>query len=271
MTKIINLLKEEYIDVDKLLLDPNNPRFSRHADEITPVEKIADDEVQDLAYKNMNHSTNRFQIDELVDAILADGFIHVDKIFVKKIGKKYLVIEGNRRVTAIKKILKEKSDGLDPEIKSQISSIPCIVVDESDPEADNVIRKILGLRHHGSILPWKPLPAAFNLYHEYMMECCSKNPSKAKNPENFIYRTDVANKVAAMFSVKRNDVKTKVKLYRVYLQLVGLVQTDPSTINSDSFSLLEETLAKDSLKKYFDYDEKTSTFSEDGVEKVLEI
>lgn len=271
MKKPINLLKEESISIDDLLLDPNNPRFSKHVDEITPTEKIADEKVQTNAYAQMNHSSNRFEIDELVEAILTDGFIHVDKIFVKKIGSKYLVIEGNRRITAIKKILSERADNLDPDIRAQITKIPCIVVDGSDPDVDNTIRKILGLRHHGSILPWKPLPAAFNLYQEYMMECCAKNPAKAKDPNNFVYRPDVAKKVAAMFSVKWNDVKKRVKLYRVYLQLVELVRTDPSAINSDSFSMLEETLDKETLRKFFEYDDKTSTFSEDGVEKILDI
>lgn len=271
MKNPINLLKEQDIAIDDLLLDPNNPRFSKHVDDITPTDKIADEKVQATAYAQMNHSNNRFEIDELVEAILTDGFIHVDKLFVKKIGSKYLVIEGNRRITAIKKILAERSENLDPDIKAQIIKIPCIVVDGSDPDVDNTIRKILGLRHHGSILPWKPLPAAFNLYQEYMMECCSKNPAKAKDPKNFVYRPEVAKKVAAMFSVKWNDVKKRVKLYRVYLQLVDLVRTDPSVINSDSFSMLEETLDKETLRKFFEYDDKTSTFSEDGVEKILDI
>jgi hypothetical protein len=271
MKNPINLLKEEKINIDKLLLDPNNPRFSRHVDDMTPIDKLDDDGVQALAYTNMNHSSNRFEIDELVEAILTDGFIHVDKIFVKKIGKKYLVIEGNRRITAIKKILSDRAEGLDPDTKAEITNIPCIVVDGSDPDVDNVIRKILGLRHHGSILPWKPLPAAFNLYQEYMMELCAKNPTKAKDPNNFVYRPDIAKKVAAIFSVKWNDVKKRVKLYRVYLQLVELVRTDPSAINSDSFSMLEETLDKETLRKFFEYDDKSSTFSEDGVEKILDI
>lgn len=270
MPRHASLLKEESINIEDLLLDPNNPRFSKHLDEIVPIEKVSDEDVQLTAFTQMNDPKNHFEIDELVEAIMADGFIHVDKIFVKKIGKKYLVIEGNRRITAIKNIFKKHSSEITPELKKEITKIPCIVIDASDPGATDTVRKILGLRHHGSILPWKPLPAAFNLYQEYMSEHCS-DAEKVKDPDNFLYKPDIVKKVAAMFSVKWNDVRQKVKLYRVYLQLAAVSRNHPAVIGSDSFSMIEETLNRADLRKFFEYDESRSVFSEDGVEKILDI
>jgi hypothetical protein len=271
MTNNANLLNEKNINIKDLLLDPNNPRFSKHPDEITSPEKLAKEDIQIMAYGQMNDPKNHFEIDELVEAIMADGFIHVDKIFVKKINNKYLVIEGNRRITAIKKIFKDHRQELTDELERQITKIPCIVINDGGPDTENIMRKILGLRHHGSILPWKPLPAAFNLYQEYMSEHCQGDFEKSKKPENFIYRPDVAKKVAAMFSVKWNDVRQKVKLYRVYLQLVELSKRNPAVINSDSFSMIEETLGRNALKNFFEYDETRSIFSDDGAEKILDI
>lgn len=271
MANNANLLNEKVIDIKDLLLDPNNPRFSKHLDEITPPDKLANDEVQVVAYAQMNDVRNHFEIDELVEAIMADGFIHVDKIFVKKINNKYLIIEGNRRITAIKKIFKDHRQEITNDLERQITKIPCIVINESGPGVENIMRKILGLRHHGSILPWKPLPAAFNLYQEYMLEHCQGDIEKAKIPENFVYRPDVAKKIAAMFSVKWNDVRQKVKLYRVYLQLVELSRRNPIVVNSDSFSMIEETLGRNALKQFFEYDESKSIFSEDGAETILDI
>ena len=103
-----NLLKEKEISIIDLILDPNNPRFSKHHDEITPESRFEDENIQEEAYNRMINPKNNFEIDVLLAAIKADGFIHVDKIFVRKVNKKYLVIEGNRRVTAIKKLLKNK-------------------------------------------------------------------------------------------------------------------------------------------------------------------
>jgi len=265
------LLKEQVIDIKDLLLDPNNPRFSKHIDEMTPLDQAADPAVQTVTFERMKDVRSRFEIDQLVAAILEDGFIHVDKIFVQKIGKKYLVIEGNRRITAIKTIFEKHGDKISDALKEQITKIPCIVVDVSDKDAENMVRKILGLRHHGSILPWKPLPAAFSLYHEYMLELCKGDLEQAKDPENFVYQPPVAKRVAAMFSVKPGDVREKVRLYRLYLQLIEVSRNNPSVVSGESFSMLEETLNRPKLKEFFGYDETRATLSEEGAEKILDL
>src|SRR3989344_5230058 len=266
-----DLLKERTLDIKDLLLDPNNPRFSKHHNEIIPFEKVADLAVQKVAYEQMLSRANHFEIEELVAAIRADGFIHVDKIFVQKVKEKYLIIEGNRRISAIKKILDDESEEITPELKKQITQIPCIVIDTSEPGAEELMRKILGLRHHGSILPWKPLPAAFNLYREYMLAHCSGDAAMAIDPENFQYVPATAKRVAAMYSVKLSDVREKVRLYRVYLQLIDASNNARNVISPDSFSMIEETLNKQALKTFFGYDESLSTFSEEGTERVLDL
>lgn len=266
-----DLLKEKVLDIKDLLLDPNNPRFSRHHDDITPIDKVADPAVQKAAYEQMLSPGNHFDIDELVAAIKVDGFIHVDKIFVQKIKDKYLVIEGNRRITAIKRILQTEGESIEADLKKQLTKIPCIVIDTSEPGAEELMRKILGLRHHGSILPWKPLPAAFNLYKEYMLAHCSGDENKAKDPENFQYVPATARQVAAMFSVKLSDVRERVRLYRVYLQLLDASKNARNVVGPDSFSMIQETLSKQALKTFFGYDESLSILSDEGVEKILDL
>ncbi len=261
-----NLLEEKEIKIENLLLDPNNPRFSNQNNKV-PLEKIADNDVQEWAYEQMNARKNHFEIEELIDAIMTDGFLHVDKIFVEKINSKYLVVEGNRRITAIKKILNTKED-LDREIYNQITKIPCIILDSENPDAKRLKAKILGLRHHGSIMSWKPLPQSCNLYQEYMMELCAEDEDKASNPNNFIYDPSITDKIASKFSVKRNDVMKKVKLYRTYLQLL---EESYNNLEERSFSMLQETLGKKELKKYFEYDEKKCIFSAEGVEEILDL
>ena len=275
-----NLLKEKEIDIDDLLLDPNNPRFSKHHDEITPENKFEDESEQEKAYQQMTDPKNHFEIDVLLAAIKADGFIHVDKIFVRKINKKYLVIEGNRRVTAIKKLLKnhknhvkgyEVEDGVDEGLLKQITQLPCVLIDVNGPEAEEQVQKILGLRHHGSILPWKPLPAAFNLYQKYMAEYCLHNQSDPKNPDNFIYDVPVTKKVSAIFSVDWTDVRRQVKIYRVYLQLLDASHRHPNVESPETFSIIEETLRLEVLRRKFGYDDNKSIFSDEGVELILDI
>lgn len=271
-----NLLVEKEISVDDLLLDPNNPRFSKHHDEITPPDKFEAEDVQEDAYKRMTDPKNNFEIEVLLAAIMADGFINVDKIFVRQIAEKYLVIEGNRRVTAIKKLLKNHANhvkGYDIEetLLKQITKLPCVLINVDGTESEEQVQKILGLRHHGSILPWKPLPAAFNLYQKYMALFCTQNNSDPINQDNFLYEPVVAKKVAAIFSVKWTSVREQIKLYRVYLQLLEVSHRHPSVESPDSFSMIEETLSKPILRQYFEYDDNKSVFSDEGAEKVLDL
>jgi len=271
-----NLLKEKEINIEDLLLDPNNPRFSKHHDEITPEEKLEDENEQEKAYKQMNDPRNHFEIDILLAAIKAEGFIHVDKIFVRKINKKYLVIEGNRRITAIKKLLKNynnkiKEYDVSDEIIKQITTLPCVIIDVEGTDAQEQIQKVLGLRHHGSILPWKPLPAAFNLYFKYMALYCLQNVTDPSDPENFLYDVTITKRVADIYSVKWTNVREQIKLYRIYRQLLKASQNHPYVESPDSFSMIEETLSKPTLRKYFEYDDTRSVFSDEGVEKILDL
>lgn len=224
----------------------------------------------------MNDESNHFEIPELMNAIRVDGFIPVDKIFVKKYGDKYLIIEGNRRITAIMRLLREsettkKGEKLDKDLIEEITKPSCVIVNVDDKKAENTVRKILGLRHHGSILPWKPLPAAYNLYQEYMNLHCLQSKLDPTNPDNFYYEPSIAKKVAAMYSVKLGQVRAQIKVFRVYLQLLDASHNSPRVQSPDSFSMIQETLSKNSLSEYFGYDESKSIFSDEGVEKILDL
>lgn len=279
MATINELLKvESKIPLDDLLLDPNNPRFMKHSNDRVAEDNFDSEGVQENAYSQMLEQHNNFEIDELVDAIMADGFMEVDKIFVDKIGDKYLVIEGNRRVTALKTILRKhraKKPGFEKlpiGVSDHDYKIPCVVINHKNKEEKaQLIRKILGLRHHGSILPWKPLPSSFNLYDSYMAELCEGNAAAAQDPAKFEYRPPIAKKVAAMFSVKLSEVRSKVRLYRTYLQLLSESRNSEKVARPESFSMIEETVGSRALRARLGYSEQLATFSEEGIETVLDL
>ncbi len=271
-----DLMKEVKIDINKLLLDPNNPRFLKHHSQEVPPEKFQLEVIQQKTYQEMNNEANHFEISELMDAIKVDGFIPVDKIFVKKHSDKYLVIEGNRRITAIKRLLAESGSAkkgfkLNDSIIEEIKKPSCVIVNVDDSAAEATVRKILGLRHHGSILQWKPLPAAFSLYQEYMNFYCKPKKLDPTDPDNFIYEPVIAKKVAATYSVKLSEVRKQIKVFRVYLQLLQSSHESPRVQSPESFSMIQETLSKVSLAKYFGFDEQKSVFSDEGVDKILDL
>jgi len=257
---MIKDFKEISVSVKDLLLDPNNPRFSKHVDDIRTEDSLEDEDTQKYAFDQMIDDS--FEIKELADSIKEKGFINVDKIFVRKINKKYLVIEGNRRITAIKLLLEKSKNGikgyqLDEDIINSFENITCV---DLTGESENTINLILGLRHHGSIKEWGLLPASFNLFQRYMCEFVKQYGGDEKDPNGFIYDSRINNIVADLFSIKESTVRNKVKAYRIFLQL----QDGGYTVDQNKFSMIDETISRKKLKEFFEFNEEKCVFTDDG-------
>ena len=66
----------------------------------------------------------KFQVNEIKESIRANGYVPVDYIFVRKhTGKndRYIVLEGNRRITAILELLREEN--LDERLRESLKEI----------------------------------------------------------------------------------------------------------------------------------------------------
>jgi hypothetical protein len=143
------------ISLDDLKLDSTNPRLpvSLHN---KPEDKIID-------YMLLEASTL-----ELMQAIGENNFFQGEQLLVVKDGTtKYLVVEGNRRLTALKllknkdlaKVQKTKVEQVYNEAKFRPESIPCLVF----PKKDDIL-KYLGYRHITGVKAWKLLEKARYLY-----------------------------------------------------------------------------------------------------------
>src|SRR5947207_2649838 len=105
------MLQEIQIPIEDLLLDPNNPRFISDLAERTkiPDDKIADKQEETLKRFGRTSTAEDPEFDvtnirDLYDSMLRIGFVGIDRIVVRPISKakKYLVLEGNRRVATVK-------------------------------------------------------------------------------------------------------------------------------------------------------------------------
>ncbi len=108
-----NDFPEKDLSLDQIFLDPNNPRFASEKDVITPEEKIIDPTVQELCAFKMQ----KYELEELKKSIKEVGFVPVDRIVVKPLKAKadsYVVLEGNRRIAALKTLAKENAQGVTP-------------------------------------------------------------------------------------------------------------------------------------------------------------
>lgn len=144
------------LELEKLFLDPNNPRFSTYDGVEISNDKIADAAIQaDTQLKLYK----KFSVDNLVTNIKANGYLPIDRVIVKKIAEdQYLVLEGNRRICAAKYVIQENmknSESTTPEVISTLKKIPCLLYLGSDQNASWIFQ---GLRHIIGIHEW----SAFN-------------------------------------------------------------------------------------------------------------
>lgn len=94
---------------------------------------------------------------DLQKSIKANGFLPIERIVVSKIDgtDRYLVIEGNRRVAALKNLREQSEASIEiPErVIDTFSAVPCVVV-EDDGEFPFFKQTLMGIRHVGGIKEW---------------------------------------------------------------------------------------------------------------------
>lgn len=163
MSSLPSLLSPIRLNLSDLLLDPNNPRFSELGEELNPVPegRFADDKVQSNALEKMKNPM--FDVAELRDTIKTIGFLPMDRIVVRRWkgeasdrSPKYVVIEGNRRVTALKWLMNLHEIGKETFSEEQLKNFTefeCLLLnDELAPPSANLI--LPGLRHVSGIKEW---------------------------------------------------------------------------------------------------------------------
>lgn len=147
-------LFETTLKMGQLFLDPNNYRFQSSDDfkQVKP-ERITEPTVQARAEVRLRDESLR----ELKASINANGFIPVERLVVQPIGDdEYLVLEGNRRLAALRWLSQENAGGaeVNPDVLSAMEAIPVVVVeDEGDDGA--LYTALMGVRHVSGIKEWK--------------------------------------------------------------------------------------------------------------------
>lgn len=150
-------MQAQQIPIDSLLLDPVNYRLQdepgyNHVSE----DKFHLEQVQ----KNTFNRIKQTGIKELHDSIVANGFLPIERIVVspyKSDEQKgmFIVIEGNRRVAALKQIKDEVAGGVEipSNVIETLSEVPCIVFDDQENQAF-FKETLMGIRHVGGIKQW---------------------------------------------------------------------------------------------------------------------
>lgn len=157
-------LTEQTISIDNLYLDPNNPRFWGHqSPRRIPDTRATEEAIQQRVEQNIR----RHGVEELHFSILRNGFLPLDRIVVRPLethDDKFVVVEGNRRLAALKLLRERIREGLIAEEKiseeylsnlsDQTKELSVLVYNGS--HSDDISWIFQGIRHIGGIRQWEP-------------------------------------------------------------------------------------------------------------------
>lgn len=147
--------------LSSLYLDPNNYRFIDHDDYVEVSEdQLVDDEVQRRT-RRLILGAGEEKVSDLVASLRQNGWLDVEPIHVRKIAeRKYLVVEGNRRVATLKHLQSRWQDAtgnlgkLEPGV---FDKVPCILYEERDDFHHLVV---MGLHHISGKARWPAMNQA---------------------------------------------------------------------------------------------------------------
>ena len=247
----------------QLVLDPNNPRLNarmgsqRHySDEELVSERVQSDIVRSI-------SSSEHKVQDLVNSIKTQGFLSGTGAFIVERVEgtdRYLVLEGNRRTTAIKSLLQQKGD-----IPSVVAkSLEVIPVNEfrykqgSPIAKEDVIDIYLGTIHISGQLEWGALEKALYIYRSYVRDYESNFFGAV-----FRLEEESVGRLALKFSTTKASIRKSIWVSRVYSQLVE----GGYPIDAKKFTLLELCISDRRLRKEFFGMSQSCEFSEEGLEK----
>lgn len=257
------------VNLADLLLDPNNPRCVTSLAIEPPVPDDAIEPRQEKLLQQFNSagSSEFFDIKDLLQSFQEVGYVPIDKLVVRRLPTgKFLVLEGNRRVTALKILQRRFQNGeaIREDLIQAMDSLPVMEITAAGLTREELQRRIavlLGIRHHGSLLEWEPLPKAYNIYKTYM--------SKLPKGSQFVIDARGVAAVAGMLSIPAKDVRQGLKTYVVFRQLRDTIDG----VRDRHFSLVQSGISNSKLVThgFFKIDERSHLLDEPSVQRMEQV
>ncbi|EER6179615.1 ParB N-terminal domain-containing protein, partial [Escherichia coli] len=228
----------DYIDLNKLELDTKNPRLPEGV-ERTPEAML-------------NHIALTTSIEDLMNAIAENGFFPGEPLIAVKEGDKYTVVEGNRRLTAVKLIHNpyecdrpsSRMIEIAESAKDKLGTLEKLPVIVRDTRAE--ILPYLGFRHITGVKQWEPLSKA--RYIEQLFGLTSPN-----SPTNDRYH-----QVARAIGSRKDHIKRNLDALAVYkvMESNNFYDIDGLDEESIKFSILSTALADEKIGLFVGVSEK---------------
>lgn len=227
------------VKLSQVYLSPNNPRLQ------TPGKrKVSDERIPELSVQG--HCLDQIRkegITDLTESIRTSGFWIVDRIVLRPLKDgKYVVIEGNRRVSALKTLKKAHDEGkitLPSKIHEGIIEFEALIYQGKNPD---IAWTIQGFRHTPGIKSWKTYPQSMFL---------AKFEKESKKS---------ASEIASIFGMRTSKVTHLIRSY------YGFEDAKKDEDYGDEFSpdkfghLSEIIFQKESLQTWLEWDDKKRKF-----------
>jgi len=249
MPALPSFLKSMPVKLDDLLLDPNNPRFAELGQELdaVPESRFGDPKVQKNALDSMK--VPKFAVAELRDTIKTIGFLPMDRIVVRewRVGPphngKFIVVEGNRRVAALKWLIELQDQGKETFTEDQIKNftqLEVLILDDLNAPASSKL-VLPGLRHVSGIKEWGAYQKARAVY---------------------ILRDTGASAQEVAQSLGLSTIEAN-RLWRAYLALEQMRNDDEYADEADPklYSYFEEVLKRPVVKDWLGWKDEERKFT----------
>ena len=227
-------------------LDPNNPRLfgDRGVTTKVPDARIHEENVQDSVLERLKEG--KYGVRELKNSIRQIGFLPIDKIVIRPLSnKQYVVVEGNRRVAALKWLAEDHESGevsLDEGLVKQISELDLLVLDTNAEQLDEDRWLVQGVRHISGIKEWGLYEKALAI--KSMIEDLGFEPREA----------------AEALGTTTNEVNRLYKALGAYEQMASDEDHGENAVPA-IFSYFVEAVGKPTLRTWLGWSEEERTFS----------
>jgi hypothetical protein len=258
------------IDSKKLLLWPNNPRL-----------KISDFKEVKYTNKQLLESSNQrnifkllskhedHDVETLIKSMRKVGFMREKAPIVAKVKgvDRYLVLEGNRRLTAIMSILADDSLTISPTNRKSLEKIPCWMFEHASKEVPlkAAISRLVAEAHIKGQKAHTKLQRAHMLYDAY-----EGFLSETGRGSKFVLDEAALAATAEFFDFPQKELECEVSVVHLYKQFVEAYEfEDIPKKCSERLSWVHKNQRQ--FKVHFGYDAKHICLDEEGLESFYDI
>jgi ParB-like nuclease domain len=225
------------IDVEKLLFDPGNPRFGGKSKKYSLSEiEQEQDRIQKVLEGDPHYALR------LVESFSKNGFIRYEPIVVRQMGTKYVVIEGNRRLAAVRYILRNTDGSYPVALIEKLQEIPVLIFHQAEDQSHlQDMRVYLGVRH---LFGFKDWPAE----------------SKAVFLDEQVKSAEDLERTVDELGIK----KTAVRRYLVPFRMIRKARPHLRGISDQEFWILGEALTRSAIPEYIELEVDPDTLEVEG-------